>query len=1203
MVEALSARRLRSSEEEAIANRSRDVKRTREYRRRCTAQRSAWSLKLTHQVAIIVVPALVASFFPGVALADDECGQSNTSGAVPTVTCAPGTYSTGIVYSTSNAGMILTGDGLLVLTNPVRGVEINTNGVSGPISGPISMRLSGLFEAEGQVNIYGVSLLQSNPNATAFGDLTIDVTGEVDAQGQTDIRGIFLNNLTPSPANLSVIYRGPSIHVVGGDAAGIIARSAGGSGNVSIDASGGIIGNVPTNSQLLFGITAEADTTGSGSGSASVRYRMGAVGETSEIGLTGSRVFGINAVSHGDGSATVITDPGTSISLSGDENGNPHAAISLTARGGSAAGGQMVRGEIASTIDNTGSVAGDAGERSRNPIGIRATAYTDVPVTVIYTGAGITTDGGRGMGIVAQSGSGASTVQSSGPITTNGDRSFGILADSGSQPRPSLPLTSPGVSFPGDGPDDPASGIGGPVTVLSAAPITTHGSESHGIWANSATGAVDVSASNIVTTGEFGVGIKATGGSVTVSVPGAVTGGWQSSADGAGPNYQMPSSGVILGATSGTATLNNTGTIGALSDRAVAAADLYFQPGFPGNVNIVNNGTITGYVTLGSGNDTFQNLTPTSFDIRNFADTDGDGIRDTKAVAISDFGAGSDQFVNQAAGVVRLLPVTGAAITDATGYYVPTTGADSRPLESTFYDLNREGVVQGQLVNLETFANAGTIDLRNPAVGNALPVVGNSLVITGNPTAGGVPGSGLYVSNGGRLLVNTVLNGGIPVAGQTNSYSDMLVVDGTRLGTGATTIGVTNVGGSGVLTPGNGIGLVEVRNKAASDPGAFSLAGDYVTTQGEQAVVGGAYAYTLKFGGVGADGTDGNWYLRSQLIPPGPIPPNPPEPLFQAGVPIYEAYPQALLALMSMPTMQQRVGNRYWEQPLAPPNGLEGNGVWTRIEGLHSHIEPAVSTSGSDYDLDMWRLQAGLDGLLYEAQDGSRLIGGITVHYGQASSDVTSVFGDGGIDTDGYGFGGTLTWLGQNGIYVDGQASLTWFDSDLTSDTANRSLNDGNDGFGYALSVEAGKKIDLSGNWTITPQAQLIYANVDFDGFTDPFGADVSLGTGDSLRGRLGISADREQSWQDKAGKTSRSHVYGIANLYYEILDGSSVDISGVKFETRPERFWGGIGIGGSYNWNDDKYSVYGEVSANTSLESFGDSYAFNGTAGFRVKW
>lgn len=440
-----------------------------------------WKLKLTHHVTIIVVPALVASSLPGIALADNECGSPNTSGAVPTVSCAPATYPTGIVYSAASTGLILTGAGLLVLPDPVRGVEINTNGVTGDISGPITMRLSGLFEVEGQGNVYGISLLQNNPNATALGDLTIDVTGNIDAQGQTDVRGIFLNNLTPSPANLSVIYRGPGINVVGGDAAGIIARSAGGSGNVSIDASGDIIGNVPTNSQLLFGIIAEANTTGSGSGSASVRYRLDNTGETSDIGLTGSRVFGINALSYGGGSATVITDPGTSISLSGDENGNPHAAISLTARGGSAAGGQVVRGVIASTIDNTGSAAGDAGERSRNPIGIRATAYTDVPVTVIYTGAGITTNGGRGMGIVAQSGSGASTVQSSGSITTNGDRSFGILADSGSQPRPSLPLPSPGVSFPGDGPDDPPSGIGGPVTVFSAAPITTHGSESHGI--------------------------------------------------------------------------------------------------------------------------------------------------------------------------------------------------------------------------------------------------------------------------------------------------------------------------------------------------------------------------------------------------------------------------------------------------------------------------------------------------------------------------------------------------------------------------------------------------------------------------------------------------------------------------------------------------------------------------------------------------
>ena len=165
--------------------------------------------------------------------------------------------------------------------------------------------------------------------------------------------------------------------------------------------------------------------------------------------------------------------------------------------------------------------------------------------------------------------------------------------------------------------------------------------------------------------------------------------------------------------------------------------------------------------------------------------------------------------------------------------------------------------------------------------------------------------------------------------------------------------------------------------------------------------------------------------------------------------------------------MQERVGNRYWTEP-APPEEvfckdptqnfrckvspqqagyyaggqpvIESNGIWTRIDGLHSHIEPRVTTTGTDYDTDIWQLQAGLDGLLHAAEDGSRLIGGINFHYGNASSNMTSIYGDGGIDTDGYGFGGTLTWLTQNDFYVDGQASVTWFDSDLSSDTAGRDL-------------------------------------------------------------------------------------------------------------------------------------------------------------------
>lgn len=476
-----------------------------------------------------------------------------------------------------------------------------------------------------------------------------------------------------------------------------------------------------------------------------------------------------------------------------------------------------------------------------------------------------------------------------------------------------------------------------------------------------------------------------------------------------------------------------------------------------------------------------------------------------------------------------------------------------------------------------------------------------------------------YVGEEGAIGLNTYL-------GADGSPSDRLIVDGGAI-TGHSTLIVQNTTGPGALTTADGILVVDTINGATSVPTAFTLAGDFTTPEGDPAVVGGAYAYTLHYGGVGANVTDDNWYLRSSA--PSDFP-DPSGPLYQPGDPIYEAYPQTLFTLGTLPTMQQRVGNRYWQEPSAPAEifckdptqnfvckvtpdqasyyldgkpVLESNAIWTRIEGLHGHFEPRTSVTGIQYDTDLFRLQAGLDGMVYEAENGGKLIGGISLHYGRAVTDVDSVFGDGDIGTDGYGLGGTLTWLDPNGIYIDGQASVTWFDSDLNSDTARRNLVDGNNGFGYALSLETGKKFDLRDGWTMTPQAQLSYVNVRFDDFTDTFGASISSGNSDSLLGRLGLSVDKDASWQGSDGTTKRSHLYGIANIYYEFLDASAVDVSGVGFESGPERLWGGVGFGGSYNWNDDKYSVYAEVSAKTSLASFGDSYSLGGTAGFRVKW
>jgi hypothetical protein len=90
------------------------------------------------------------------------------------------------------------------------------------------------------------------------------------------------------------------------------------------------------------------------------------------------------------------------------------------------------------------------------------------------------------------------------------------------------------------------------------------------------------------------------------------------------------------------------------------------------------------------------------------------------------------------------------------------------------------GPVQGHLVGVATFINSGIIDLQSN------PVAGDVLVITGARQAGLVPtplivgpGPGTFISNGGVLKLDMVLN-----EGGAATRSDTLVVDGTLVGGG-----------------------------------------------------------------------------------------------------------------------------------------------------------------------------------------------------------------------------------------------------------------------------------------------------------------------------------------------------------------------------------------------------------------------------------
>lgn len=350
----------------------------------------------------------------------------------------------------------------------------------------------------------------------------------------------------------------------------------------------------------------------------------------------------------------------------------------------------------------------------------------------------------------------------------------------------------------------------------------------------------------------------------------------------------------------------------------------------------------------------------------------------------------------------------------------------------------------------------------------------------------------------------------------------------------------------------------------------------------------GAYAYRLYQGGVSTP-TDGDWYLRSALLETG----NPSLPLYQPGVPVYEAYGANLQSLNTLPTLQQRVGNRNW----APGADPVGNGIWGRTEGTHGHFnDAAASTTGLDQSIDAWRIQVGADRVLADPDKGGRLVAGVNAFYGEADSQIRSVFGDGAVKSDGYGLGATLTWYGLDGFYVDSQAQVIRYDSDLTSAYLGRLSRD-NGGHGEAFSIEAGKRMSVGNNLGVTPQFQMVYSNVHFDRFTDPSDAVVSADGNDSLKTRWGVALDHQRAWEG-----GRSHIYGIANVSYEWLNGIRTLVSGTAIINASERLWAELGLGASIIWREE-LALYSEVSGNSPFHDFGDSYYLKGSVGLRLQF
>lgn len=842
--------------------------------------------------------------------------------------------------------------------------------------------------------------------SSAGGDIEITNSGNITATGDNHTvmgKGIFASSGGTAPPSDgtttgTVIVKDLNNSTITASTYGIEAK--GGSVRVESNSEVNISNQIASGSRINIGIDAVAHNV---DGSAYIVYDGTAGnGITMEVtpGLASSSNMAIRAGNNGASGDPLNTGSATVIA-SGD--------IAVTLKNGSAAAARI--GGIESVTYGTGDATIHYKEGTINIIAEAGTTITP-NATKGFSGFGLMAWSQR-----AGSNANAWLLTDEGTIiNTQGDNLWGVYVDSsGDSTKVAAAEINSKITTNGEysyairatGENDAT------LKVISNDELTTKGDYSHAIYADSL-GAGDIYIQNngdILVEGlhSFGIFAQTASGNIYVENTGRIDG----------------HKGISIESQSATANnvIDNYGVIDVGRDIAIQDNSVL------GSETIVNNwGTIIGQYNFGAGTHvTVNNYSHNSINLRNFTDSDGDGIRDTHGVAILDHGVGgSATLVNDATGTVRLALITNEINIDDTGEYVPV-GALS---------INNQGIAHGHILNLDEFSNSGLIELSN----NKL--AGDVLVITGSSTAG-VGGTGAYVTNSGSLSVDTRIN-----QGGTASLSDILVLDSVQMGTGATMVHVNpTADGAGGLTQGDGIKIIEVLGSQDAD--VFALAAP---------VTYGAYDYLLMQGSTQRS----NWFLRNNAN--GKI-------FYSPVVGAYLGNQHAASTMFNHNILDRRDNVRSPDQT-----------VWGRIN--YSDLKTDLFDGSAETKIDSYLMQFGVD--ILKRNDW---VAGAYIGYGHSDIDnkstITNVSADGKVK--GYQIGAYASWMPQEnkGPYLDLWGHVARYSNDLSGATGKGSY----DSTGYALSIEGGHAFELGKSddgkaWILEPHAQLIYNYLNADDFS-----------------------------------------------------------------------------------------------------------------------
>ena len=260
-----------------------------------------------------------------------------------------------------------------------------------------------------------------------------------------------------------------------------------------------------------------------------------------------------------------------------------------------------------------------------------------------------------------------------------------------------------------------------------------------------------------------------------------------------------------------------------------------------------------------------------------------------------------------------------------------------------------------------------------------------------------------------------------------------------------------------------------------------------------------------------------------------------------------------------------------------------------------------VETQGErdSYDVGEGEMTTNSGSLRYGANlplgevAGGQVFGGLEFGISSLSSDVGTSLASANISANAYDATLSALWVADSLFYIDGQLRYGYFDGEIRP---NGGAAVDAEGSGYEITVEVGKPFTLPNEWTLIPQVQVMYSDIDMGYVPDRVeGGQVgSLVDGDTLTARVGLRAERAFA--------KNSMLYGQIDLYHAFDNEASVMFGQNTVLTERGQDTAALTLGGNVALSDHT-QLYAEITSETGLGSSSVDYAFGWNIGFEVQF